>query len=818
VTTAIFGTPGYVELAETFDLAHKLKVSGDNTGNLVFQHAVAHLVDGPKVFVGLAKRNYQDAALSQGAAAFLFPCANMLRASADWTGLNGYLQTIKLPMGIFGLGVQAKLGERLPDLIAALRANDTVMRLVAILREKARFVGVRGPMTAEVCHALGLRDVIVTGCPSLVLSPEPTLGRRIAARLAALRDAARRPRLVVTAAALRELGGTMLRMERRLVSLLGPGDLYVQQSGGLAGIAPFAGEEGAADVLDAEALRRRLLPDAEAGRLGEVLAEHGRIYFSVERWLEETAAAELFLGSRLHGNMIGLQSGTPAAVIVHDARTSELMSQMRMPRLEMEDFLRAPDLAGIVSAIEFDAAAFDAERARVAAIYAEELPKLGVPVTGALRALAETAPAEAAARQPQAPVEIRGPSVAPPPAPLRLIFPPLDSYATHSQSRYSFMAAHEADPAWEVLRRWPEESDPRRSVVAIRVLGDFVDQVETVLAHAPTLRLLERGAALMVDSSTEGHGIGSAPLLRLHEVLERHGVSPEQVVILTQNENGAAIAKRWGEARGGWPVPRICVHHYYLHRFIAEAKRQPEPAGRQAGTQPEVRFVNLNHKARAQRAVVLGHLARTGLAAQGWLSLSILARGEAAVEAAIARIARDATRLFPDFADDIEAFGAVAREAPLRIPHDDAADRVFGLNAALHARAGLSLVTETEMSAGAVLRFTEKTLKPLANGQPFLVAGSFGVLGLLRRLGFQTFGPVFDEAYDEVSPPPQRLRMVLAELTRLCALSDTAFLEAMDATLPACEHNRRHLRHGLGGYLAAQEAAVLAALDAALGG
>lgn len=389
MTVAIFGTPGHVEGAENFDLPEKLKITGDNTGNLLFQYAVAHFVEGEKVFVGRAKRNYSDPVLAGQAKAFLFPAANMFRANADWSGLNRYLQGIKQPLVIFGLGVQAEHGEDTGGLIASLRNNQSVMRMVDIFRNQAGFVGVRGALTAEVAQALGLKNVVVTGCPSLMISDNPNLGRTIASRFKALRDSTEAPRMVVTAAAAQELRGSKLDVERRLLALLHPGDLYIQQSGGASAVSLFAGGEPVEDLWDVKILRKTLFTSPPPEQLKTFLAEHGRVYFSIADWKAETAQAELFLGTRLHGNMLGLQQGIPAALIAHDARTSELITQMHMPRLEMNAFLADPSIAGILKAIEFDDEAFDTERWRAAAIYAEHLPKLGVPVTAKLRALAQ---------------------------------------------------------------------------------------------------------------------------------------------------------------------------------------------------------------------------------------------------------------------------------------------------------------------------------------------------------------------------------------------------------------------------------------------
>jgi hypothetical protein len=55
------------------------------------------------------------------------------------------------------------------------------------------------------------------------------------------------------------------------------------------------------------------------------------------------------------------------------------------------------------------------------------------------------------------------------------------------------------------------------------------------------------------------------------------------------------------------------------------------------------------------------------------------------------------------------------------------------------------------------LHLTEKSLRPIALGQPFILAGTPGSLEYLRSYGFRTFGHVWDEQYDQETDPEYRL-------------------------------------------------------------
>jgi hypothetical protein len=80
------------------------------------------------------------------------------------------------------------------------------------------------------------------------------------------------------------------------------------------------------------------------------------------------------------------------------------------------------------------------------------------------------------------------------------------------------------------------------------------------------------------------------------------------------------------------------------------------------------------------------------------------------------------------------------------------------------------------------LQLTEKILRPIACGHPFVLLSTVGSLEYLRRYGFQTFDPVINETYDTIQDPAERLRAVVAELQRIAGL-DPAEKQKLYSTL-----------------------------------
>lgn len=56
---------------------------------------------------------------------------------------------------------------------------------------------------------------------------------------------------------------------------------------------------------------------------------------------------------------------------------------------------------------------------------------------------------------------------------------------------------------------------------------------------------------------------------------------------------------------------------------------------------------------------------------------------------------------------------------------------------------------------------TEKTLRPIACGQPFILAATPGSLKYLQSYGFKTYHNIWDESYDSITDPYQRLLAIM---------------------------------------------------------
>lgn len=99
-----------------------------------------------------------------------------------------------------------------------------------------------------------------------------------------------------------------------------------------------------------------------------------------------------------------------------------------------------------------------------------------------------------------------------------------------------------------------------------------------------------------------------------------------------------------------------------------------------------------------------------------------------------------------------------------------------------------SVVTETVFNHPYSFR-TEKTWKPILIGHPFIIASNQGYYRDLHNLGFQTFGHLIDESFDNIDNNQLRLDRIVAVVNDLCQQDLPAFLAAAEET---CKYNQQH--------------------------
>lgn len=90
------------------------------------------------------------------------------------------------------------------------------------------------------------------------------------------------------------------------------------------------------------------------------------------------------------------------------------------------------------------------------------------------------------------------------------------------------------------------------------------------------------------------------------------------------------------------------------------------------------------------------------------------------------------------------------------------------------------------------IQLTEKILRPIACGHPFLLASTPGSLEYLRSYGFKTFDGIIDESYNDEPDPVKRLNLIVDSMKSITKWTATEQEYNWAKIKEITEHNKQH--------------------------
>ena len=88
-------------------------------------------------------------------------------------------------------------------------------------------------------------------------------------------------------------------------------------------------------------------------------------------------------------------------------------------------------------------------------------------------------------------------------------------------------------------------------------------------------------------------------------------------------------------------------------------------------------------------------------------------------------------------------------------------------------------------------------MKPIMNFRPFVLLCVPGALQELKDLGFKTFSDWWNEDYDQIVDPTQRLYAILDIVKWVCNQELDDLKQLMEQMRPTLEHNYQHYYNSL---------------------
>ena len=232
----------------------------------------------------------------------------------DFTSTCDWLEKIKVPVTLVGLGAQYDLKElKTKEYINTL--NPSLLRLFKIISSKTNSISVRGFVTQDLLYQAGINNVNVTGCPNWFKngSKQKYITKKEFSpdiKIAMHADTSRRK-------AYSRLYDLTKDIKDRSYIFQSEFDLIPLMNG---------------DKSNLEELNKKYMLPAKLFKQ----KDWGHIFGNLSDWENYVKTRDLVIGLRIHGTIISLKNGVPAILFYHDGRTFEFVDVLGLPRWKVD--------------------------------------------------------------------------------------------------------------------------------------------------------------------------------------------------------------------------------------------------------------------------------------------------------------------------------------------------------------------------------------------------------------------------------------------------------------------------------------------------
>jgi polysaccharide pyruvyl transferase WcaK-like protein len=251
---------------DDYKISDWAKVSGNNTGNLIFQKSSFELFEDSEV-ISVPYGKTPEGINRLGLDLFIVPAANWIsNYYKAWGYWENIVNNVKCKIIFFGLGIQAVSSTR--------EINIDTKQIVRVL-QKFGTIGVRGHVTEEYLGAIGIKNVLVCGCPSLIKISESSINL---------------------------LKNKIQKTNYKHLAI-----------NGYESIKDFVNYKSYEFFEQSNFENRK------------------NMFIDVEKWGKKLQQLDCSVGTRIHGNILAIKYGTPALVYPKDLRIKELVEHHKIP-------------------------------------------------------------------------------------------------------------------------------------------------------------------------------------------------------------------------------------------------------------------------------------------------------------------------------------------------------------------------------------------------------------------------------------------------------------------------------------------------------
>jgi hypothetical protein len=317
---------------------------------------------------------------------------------------------------------------------------------------------------------------------------------------------------------------------------------------------------------------------------------------------------------------------------------------------------------------------------------------------------------------------------------------------------------------------------------------------ENVPVNPAVINAINAGQGWLVVSNILESFVDDVTISRLHNYFSTHNVRLDRVVYLSNCLNGKEIYENFCKHRN--LVPEVIFEYagIYLLDHINNANRDEFVNRKYDVTTPRKKtFLNFNRRYRPHRFFFLLKMFESNILDQFHISFADKQPGSDPWF----NEAQAACRNYNIHMDD-DTIRRLEQQLPFTLDSDNlnrfpVEDFVFDPYR-FYDESLIHVVSETNFESDAI-HITEKTIKPIMFKQPFIIIGPQGSLRYLKEMGFKTFSHIWDESYDSIYNPHQRMSMIVSLINEIAKASPEEKMNIARSAQEVVEYNFEHLKN-----------------------
>lgn len=355
-----------------------LNLSGANLGNFAFKNAAHKLLSGE---LKLISYNDDINKIKKEIDFLVMPEANFINRHVNYHKQADFVRGVDKPCLLLGAGAQAS------DFNEELTIPAGTLDFLKEVEKRTSSICVRGEYTKKILTNLGIKKVEALGCPSYLINPSKFLWNKIKVKANQNKalDFGFFEKTTITEGVYPVSNRSMQidNLERALFSLvaLGGADYIGQtQTSVITNGAKNFNEIKRDDMFY---LKKYLCNYISEDLFYKIAKEQFKAFYKISDWINYYKNRTFVIGTRIHGNILAIQSETPALPIVHDSRTKELCQTMKIPHIDINnELLDSQSLHRLYELIEekmsFSSKDLDTHRSALASKYKSIICELGL--------------------------------------------------------------------------------------------------------------------------------------------------------------------------------------------------------------------------------------------------------------------------------------------------------------------------------------------------------------------------------------------------------------------------------------------------------